>query len=70
MVWEGGLRVPFIIAGPDCNPGVYFYVRVSAMDLLPTFTILHKSDLTDPQVKRRIEICPLPIRFFTMINQN
>lgn len=37
MVWEGGLRVPFIIAGPDIHPGVCSYVRVSAMDLLPTF---------------------------------
>lgn len=37
MVWEGGLRVPFIIAGPGIQPGVCSYVRVTAMDLLPTF---------------------------------
>jgi len=37
MVWEGGLRVPFIVAGPGIQPGVCSYVRVTAMDLLPTF---------------------------------
>jgi len=36
-VWEGGLRVPFIVAGPGIHPGVCSYVRVTAMDLLPTF---------------------------------
>jgi arylsulfatase A len=36
-VWEGGLRVPFIVAGPGIRPGVCSYVRVTAMDLLPTF---------------------------------
>ena len=36
-IWEGGLRVPFIVAGPGIHPGVCSYVRVTAMDLLPTF---------------------------------
>ncbi|MCB1121090.1 MAG: sulfatase [Verrucomicrobiae bacterium] len=36
-VWEGGLRVPFIIAGPGIEAGVCSHVRVTAMDLFPTF---------------------------------
>lgn len=41
-VWEGGLRVPFIIAGPRVKAGVCSHVRVSATDLLPTFAALAK----------------------------
>jgi arylsulfatase A len=39
-VWEGGLRVPFIVAGPGIEAGACSYVRVNAMDLLPTFADL------------------------------
>lgn len=43
-VWEGGLRVPFIVAGPDVKAGVCSHVRVSATDLLPTFASLSGSE--------------------------
>jgi arylsulfatase A-like enzyme len=39
-VWEGGLRVPFIIAGPGVKAGTCSHVRVSATDLFPTFSEL------------------------------
>ena len=39
-VWEGGLRVPFIVAGPGIKAGACSHVRVSATDLFPTFAEL------------------------------
>ena len=39
-VSEGGLRVPFIIAGPGVKAGACSHVRVSATDILPTFAEL------------------------------
>ena len=39
-VWEGGLRVPFIVAGPDIKAGACSHVRVLATDLFPTFAEL------------------------------
>lgn len=39
-VSEGGLRVPFIVAGPGVPPGRCSHVRVSATDILPTFADL------------------------------
>ncbi len=39
-VWEGGIRVPFIVAGPGIKAGVCSHVRVSATDLFPTFAEL------------------------------
>jgi arylsulfatase A len=39
-VWEGGIRVPFIVAGPGVKAGACSHVRVGATDLLPTFAEL------------------------------
>ena len=39
-VWEGGLRVPFLVSGPGVPANACSHVRVSAMDLLPTFADL------------------------------
>ena len=39
-VREGGLRVPFIVAGPGVKSGACSHVRVSATDLFPTFAEL------------------------------
>ena len=35
-VWEGGLRIPFLIAGPGIKPGSVSHVRATGADLLPT----------------------------------
>jgi len=39
-VWEGGLRVPFIVAGPEVKAGECSHVRVTQTDLFPTFVEL------------------------------
>jgi autotransporter-associated beta strand protein len=35
LMWEGGIRVPFIVSMPGVNPGV-FDAPISAYDILPT----------------------------------
>jgi arylsulfatase A-like enzyme len=35
-LWEGGIRSPFIVAGPHIKPGTKSDVRVSGWDLFPT----------------------------------
>ncbi len=40
MVWEGGIRVPFIVSGPEIKASAFSHVRVSATDLFPTFAEL------------------------------
>ena len=39
-VWEGGLRVPFIVAGPGVKAGACSHLRVTQTDLFPTFAEL------------------------------
>ncbi|NUQ63036.1 MAG: sulfatase [Pirellulales bacterium] len=39
-VWEGGLRVPFVIRGPGIRPGVCSHVRTIGQDLFPTIAEL------------------------------
>ena len=36
-VWEGGVRVPLIVRGPDVAPGSWCHVPVVGYDLFPTF---------------------------------
>ena len=48
-VWEGGLRVPFIVAGPGVEAGACSHVRVSATDLFPTLAELAGAKDTLPQ---------------------
>ena len=36
-VWEGGIRVPFIVRGPGVAAGSWCHVPVVGQDLLPTF---------------------------------
>jgi arylsulfatase A-like enzyme len=38
--YEGGLRVPFIIAGPNIEPGSHSDEPITGLDLLPTFARL------------------------------
>lgn len=35
-VWEGGLRVPLLVAGPGLKTGAFSHVRASTVDILPT----------------------------------
>jgi arylsulfatase A len=39
-VWEGGLRVPFFVAGPGVKANSVSHVRISAIDLFPTIAEL------------------------------
>ena len=36
-MWEGGIRVPFIVRGPGVKPNSWCHARVVGYDLLPTF---------------------------------
>jgi len=36
-VWEGGIRVPLIIRGPNIKPNTFCHSRVVGYDLYPTF---------------------------------
>lgn len=46
MIWDGGIRVPFIVKGPDIQAGTVSDVPVVAMDLYNTITEL--AGVTDP----------------------
>lgn len=35
-VWEGGLRVPLLVAGPGIRPRQFSHVRASTVDVMPT----------------------------------
>ena len=39
-LWEGGMRVPFIVSGPGIMPGTISHTRVVSLDLFPTFAEL------------------------------
>ena len=39
-LWEGGMRVPFIVSGPGIMPGTINDTRVASLDLFPTFAEL------------------------------
>ena len=39
-LWEGGMRVPFIVSGPGIMPGTISHTRVVSLDLFPTFAKL------------------------------
>lgn len=36
-LWEGGIRVPFMIRGPEIQPGSFCRMNVVGYDLMPTF---------------------------------
>ena len=52
-VWEGGLRVPFVVAGPGIPAGVFSHVRASTVDILPT--ILELASAPSATVPRGVE---------------
>ena len=35
-IWEGGVRVPLLISGPEIKAGTFSHLRASHVDLLPT----------------------------------
>ncbi len=39
-VWDGGLRVPFIMRGPGIQPGICSRVRATGVDIFPTLAEL------------------------------
>lgn len=39
-IWEGGVRVPFIVRGPGIKAGSFSHVRIGGEDLLPTIADL------------------------------
>ncbi|MCF8380408.1 MAG: sulfatase [Bacteroidales bacterium] len=39
-MYEGGIRVPFVVIGPDVNPGSNSHVPVTSVDILPTLADL------------------------------
>ena len=39
-LWEGGVRVPFIVSGPGIEPGTISHTRTVSLDLFPTFAKL------------------------------
>ena len=39
-LWEGGMRVPFIVSGPGIEGGTISDARVVSLDLFPTFAEL------------------------------
>ncbi|MCB1245572.1 MAG: sulfatase-like hydrolase/transferase, partial [Verrucomicrobiae bacterium] len=52
-VWEGGLRVPLVVAGPGIPAGVFSHVRASTVDILPT--ILELASAPSATVPRGVE---------------
>lgn len=46
--YEGGIRVPFIVIGPDVEPDSVSRVPVTGLDLLPTFAQLAGHDMHLP----------------------
>lgn len=43
-VWEGGIRVPFIVRGPGIQPNSWCHERIVGYDLFPTFCHLARLD--------------------------
>lgn len=48
-VWEGGIRVPFIVRGPRIPPGSVSRTPVIGFDLLPTFLAIINPDFVLPK---------------------
>ena len=47
-IWEGGIRVPCIIRGPGIIPGTASRIRITGIDLLPTFAAIGRSEAELP----------------------
>jgi arylsulfatase A-like enzyme len=52
-VWEGGIRVPFIITGPNVAPNSWSHTPIVGYDLFPTFC--HWAGIPSGQLPKGIE---------------
>ena len=59
FVFEGGIRVPFIVRGPGIEAGTFSSVPVVGYDLMPTFLEIIKSDFKLPEVTEGGSILPV-----------
>lgn len=59
FLWEGGIRVPFIVKGPGVPQGAYCHEPVAGYDLLPTFYDLAGGEKALPDEVDGVSIRPL-----------
>jgi len=52
-VWEGGIRVPFIVRGPGIAAGSWCHLPIVGWDLLPTFA--EWAEVDDARIPREVE---------------
>jgi arylsulfatase A-like enzyme len=58
-LWEGGIRVPFLVRGPGVPPGAYCHEPVAGYDLLPTFCDLAGGEKALPDEVDGVSLRPL-----------
>tara|TARA_B100001057_G_scaffold496063_1_gene596554 strand:- start:1428 stop:2036 length:609 start_codon:yes stop_codon:yes gene_type:complete len=49
-LYEGGIRVPFIISGPGISPGSRSSIPISGLDILPTIQDLVSNELNHNEI--------------------
>ncbi len=59
FLWEGGIRVPFMVRGPGVPQGVYCHEPVVGYDLLPTFYDLAGGEKNLPDEVDGVSLHPL-----------
>jgi arylsulfatase A-like enzyme len=59
MLYEGGIRVPFMVSGPGVPQGIYCHEPVAGYDLLPTFYDLAGGEKTLPDEVDGVSLRPL-----------
>ncbi|HIG28136.1 MAG TPA: hypothetical protein EYQ50_10170 [Verrucomicrobiales bacterium] len=58
-LWEGGMRVPLIVSGPDVKSGVFCDVPTVGWDMFPTFCELAGIDKPLPKGLEGVSLKPL-----------
>jgi len=58
-LWEGGIRVPFMVRGPGVPQGAYCHEPVAGYDLLPTFYDLAGGEKALPDEVDGVSLRPL-----------
>ncbi len=58
-LWEGGIRVPFMVRGPGVPQGAYSHEPVAGYDLLPTFYDLAGGEKALPDEVDGVSLRPL-----------